>query len=286
MDAVALHLEVRNALSLADELSRHEHALGNDTFAGHLAAVRTTLAELEREVGRSHAGQGSPHGTLIESLERSLRILQERIEAFPASLRPRLGQLLASLERVVFAELWPSSPVPAKQVFGALPLKRVIPQAAHSAVDLLAAGAYLLSARLARTPRARAVGMLLGGAVAGLSLLTDSRLALARVLPIELHELLDHASGAVAINAPFALGYVKRDPIASLIQIVTGTSVVVVSLLTDYRAVRGVARALRSRGGPRPARRPRKVFGRTRVREAQRPLEGFASPSALPRMRI
>jgi hypothetical protein len=286
MDAIALHLEVRNALSIADELSRHEHALGDDTFAGHLAAARTALSDLERELGRSHAAQLSPERTLTERLERSLQLLRERVDAIPASLRPRLGQLLASLERVVFAELQPTSPVPAKQVFGALPLRRVLPQVAHSVLDFIAAGAYVVSARLARTPRARAVGLLLGGALAGGSLVTDARLSLARVLPIENHEQLDHVSGASAILAPFALRYMKQDPIASIVQIATGAATIVAALLTDYHAVRGVARALRSHGGPRPARRPRRRLGRRRVEEAQRPLEGFASPSALPRLRV
>ena len=84
MDAIALHLEVRNAISLSDELGRHEHALGNDVLAGHLAAVRTTLGELERDIGRSHEKQISPKPTLIDALERSLRVFATRDEAVAA----------------------------------------------------------------------------------------------------------------------------------------------------------------------------------------------------------
>ncbi|MDF2695111.1 MAG: hypothetical protein K0S65_3494, partial [Labilithrix sp.] len=135
MDAIALHLELRNAIALADELGRHEHAAGNDDLAGHLAAIRTALGELEREVGRSHEEQIAPRPTLIERIERGLELLRSRLEEIPVNLRPRLGQLLASLERIVFAELRPSSPVPAKPVLGVLPLRRVLPQEAHSVVD-------------------------------------------------------------------------------------------------------------------------------------------------------
>jgi hypothetical protein len=288
MDAIALHLEVRNALSLADELGRHEHALGNDTLAGLLAATRTALSELERELGRSHEDRISPNPMLIERLERELRTLRERSEEIPAIQRPRFGQLLFSLERIVFAELRPSSPVPAKPLFGNLPLKRVIPQNVHSVMDYLAAGAYLLSAKLARTPSGRAVGLALGSSVAGASLITDYRLSIAKVIPIEVHELLDHASGAGAVTAPFLLGYMRKDPVASAIQIATGLGAIVASLFTDYRAVKGLARALRSKGGPPPKKRkPILSFGRRpRVPEVQRPLEGFANPSVLPRLHV
>jgi hypothetical protein len=104
-----------------------------------------------------------------------------------------------------------------------------------------------------------------------------------KVLPIELHELLDHASGTTAATAPVLLGYAKKDPVASAIQIVTGLGAIVASLFTDYRAHRGVGRALRSKGGPGVRRSHR---GRVRVPDAQRPLEGFAGPSYIPRAHI
>lgn len=276
MDATALHLELRNAFSLADELGRHEHALGNVGLAGHLASVRTTLGELERSVGRSHRVFVSPKPTDIERIERELQLVRDRFEEFPITLRPRLGQLMTSLERIVFAELRPSSPVPSKPVLGVLPLARVVPQDVHSVVDYLAAGAYLVSAALARTSRARAMGLLLAANQAGVSMITDYRLSVAKVLPIETHEVLDHVSGASAALAPFALGYQKKDPIASAIQIVTGLGTVLASLFTDYRGARGVGRAIRSRGGPRVSR-----LARRRVPEVQRPLEGLSSPSVV-----
>jgi hypothetical protein len=279
MDAIALHLEVRNALSLSDELGRHEHELGNDRLAGHLAALRTSLDQLERKLGRSHVEQIVPSPLLIESISRQLDHLRDSADELPDVLRPRLGQLLSALERVVFAELRPNTSVPAKPLFGKLPIKRVIPQDVHSVMDYLSAAAYFASAGLARTRRGRAMGLLLGANVAGVSLVTDYRLSVAKVIPIELHELLDHTTGATAVTAPLVLGYIKRDPIAAAIQIFTGLSAIAASLFTDYRACKGVGRALRSRGGPR-ARRPGDK--KARVQEVQRPLEGFAGPSYIP----
>jgi hypothetical protein len=275
MDPIALHLEVRNAFALSDELGRHEHALHNDAMSGHLAATRTALAELERELGRSHARPMVPNPVLVDTLRRALDTLRERMEEVPSVLRPRVAQLMASLERVVFAELRPASPIPAKPLFGVLPLRRAIPQDVHSVMDYVSAAAYALSAKLALTDRGRAVGLALGTSVAGVSLLTDYHLSAAKVIPIELHELLDHATGASAIAAPFVLGYVKRDPVAAAIQIATGVGVVLASLFTDYRAVRGVGRARRSRGGPMALSRRR-----NRVPDVQRPLEGLSAPSA------
>jgi len=281
MDAFTLHLELRNALSLADELGRHEHAIGNDSLAGQLAALRTALGELERDAGRSHDRSVSPNPTVIEGLERGLHVLRDRLEEIPAALRPRLGQLLASVERIIFAELRPRSPIPSKALLGVLPLKRLIPQDVHSVMDYLVSAAYLVSARLATTRRARAVGLLLGSNVGGVSLLTDYRLSAAKVIPIEVHEVLDHTTGACAAAAPFVLGYAKKDRVAATIQIVAGLGTILASLFTDYRAARGVGRAIRSRGGPHAGR-----FKKQRVPEAQRPLEGLSNPSFIPRLDI
>jgi hypothetical protein len=163
-----------------------------------------------------------------------------------------------------------------------LPLARVIPQDVHSIGDYLMSAAYFASAVVARTRRARSMGLLLGCGVAGVSLTTDYRLSLMKLLPIETHEVLDHVSGLKAASAPFALGYINKDPIASAIQIAAGLGTIALSLVTDYRADRGVTYSRRSKGGPSPRRDRLPKNVRNRVREVQRPLEGFAGPSYLP----
>jgi hypothetical protein len=189
---------------------------------------------------------------------------------------------MEAVERIIFAEKQPASAIPSKPVLGILPLARVIPQDVHSIGDYLVAGAYLASALVARTRRGRSMGLLLGCGVAGVSMTTDYRLSLMKLLPIETHEALDHLSGLKAATAPFALGYVKKDPIASAIQIVAGLSTIAISLFTDYRADRGVTYSRRSKGGPSPRRDRLPKNVRNRVPEIQRPLEGFAGPSYLP----
>ena len=275
MDRTALHLEVRNALSVADELSRHEHYLGNDNLAGGLAALRSALGDLERDVGRSHADPTTPQPWIVEAVERSLESLLIHRHDVPRSLRARTGQLIASAERVSIA-LWdPDERVPSKPVLGALPLARVIPQDVHSVLDYVHSAGFFASVAIARTSRARAVGLALGAGLGGASLVTDYRLSVAKLLPIETHEKADYAGGIAAILAPFVLGYARKDPVAAMIHVGLGLGTLVTSLLTDYRATKGVSMPMRSRGGPslEPPRGGRGL----RVPDAQRPLEGLSS---------
>jgi hypothetical protein len=275
MDRTALHLEVRNALSVADELSRHEHYLGEDALAGGLSALRSALADLEREVGRSHADPTTPQPWRVEAVERALELLLIHRHEVPRTLRVRTQQLIASAERVSIA-LWdPNERVPAKPVLGVLPLARAIPQDVHSVLDYVHSAGFFVSARLARTKRARATGIVLGAALGGTSLVTDYRLSAAKLLPIETHEAADYLGGLTAIAAPFVLGYAKKDPIAAMIHVGLGAFTLVTSLFTDYRASKGISWPMRSRGGP-DLRPPRGEHG-IRVEEAQRPLEGLSS---------
>jgi len=281
MDRTALHLEVRNALSLADELSRHEHALGNDELTAHLSALRSALDEIERDVGKSHDGSTAltSRPTVVESVMRSLGILRLRKKELPLVLRPRLAQLLASGERVVHGELRPWAPAPSKPLLGVLPVKRIIPQDVHSVMDYVSAGAYALSALFARTPSAKLVGSALGAGVLGTSLATDVRLSVVKVIPIEMHEALDHTTGLSAVIAPFALGYIRKDPIASVLQIATGLTTIVASLFTDYRAEKGLTSPIRSKGGPSQDELSSEK-GEMRVPDVQRPLEGLSSAAS------
>lgn len=274
MDRTALHLEIRNALSLSDELSRHEHARGDQELAGQLSALRSLLSDLERDVGRVHDAAVDPEEVpafRVASLVQGLRSRRARV---PVELRHRLRQLIASAERVRRGLSTADGRVPSKPILG-LPLARVIPQDVHSVLDYASALAYFASAKVARTERGRAAGILLGTSVAGASAVTDYRLSVAKILPIEVHEVLDHATGLSAAAAPFALGYVMEDPLAAMVQIATGALTVLASLFTDYRASMGVTRPMRSKGGPEAGEV--KTTPRVRVPDAQRPLEGLSS---------
>lgn len=276
MDRTFLHGEIRNALSVADELSRHEHHLGRDELAGTLAALRSALADLERVVGRSHVGDLDLTPKVVDAVERSIEALLVRRSDVPRSLRKRTEALVASAERVSLA-LWdPGERLPSKPVvFGRLPLARVVPADVHAVLDYANAAGMAASALVARTTRARAVSAALSLGLAAATATTDHRLGAVKALPIEVHARLDLAAGLTAIAAPFVLGYAKKDPIAAMIHVGLGLANVVTSLVTDYRAARGVTWPTRSRGGPDPG--PRRGKRGIRVAEVQRPLEGLSS---------
>lgn len=132
--------------------------------------------------------------------------------------------------------------VPSKPLLGRLPLARIVPQDVHSVMDYLDSAGVMAGAVLTSCPKARAASLLIGGAGAGVSSLTDYRLSLAKVIPIEAHEAIDYAFGASAIAAPFVLGYRKTAPLVAALHVAIGAGTILASLFTDYRAYRGVRR--------------------------------------------
>lgn len=279
MERSALHLEIRNALMISDELARHEHSLGKDELAGSLSALRSALGDLERDVGRSYDDFTAPEPAVVEAVERALESLIIRRAEVPRHLRARTEQLLGSAERVSIA-LWdPEERIPSKPLLGRLPLARVIPQDVHSGLDHFHAAGFALSAVLARTTRGRAVGAALSASLFGMSAVTDCRASVTKLLPIEIHEGIDHAAALTAIAAPFVLGYAKKDPIASMIQIGLGIGHLVTSLITDYRAHHGLTLPIRSKGGPHEDVAAAQQSTRVGVAagEIRVPLEGVTS---------
>ncbi len=128
----------------------------------------------------------------------------------------------------------PSRPI-AK---GLLPLARLIPQDVHSVMDYVdgvntGAGAFLTD-----DPAARIASIALGASALGVSAMTDYRLSVAKVIPIEGHEVIDYAWGAMAIAAPFVLGYWKRSPRVAMMHIMSGAGQILASLFTDYRSAK------------------------------------------------
>lgn len=130
--------------------------------------------------------------------------------------------------------------IPAMPLLGRFPLRRLIPQEIHSLLDyqgsLLVAGAGLLSG----STLARKVALVLGSAGVGVSLLTDYHLSLAKLIPIEVHEVIDYVWSASVIAAPFLFGYARRDRRATRVQFLVAAGTILGSLFTDYRAQRGV----------------------------------------------
>lgn len=126
---------------------------------------------------------------------------------------------------------------PSKPLLGALPLVRLIPQDVHSIMDY-ANGAMTGLGVTSDDNAAKLASVVLGASVIGVSLVTDYRLSVAKVLPIEAHEVADYGWGLTAIALPFVLGYWKRSPAVALTHVIAGAGTILSSLMTDYRAYR------------------------------------------------
>ena len=121
-----------------------------------------------------------------------------------------------------------------------LPIRRVIPVDVHSVMDY-AGGATVASAGwMSGSAAACTAGSALSAIVVGVSLFTDYRLSLKKLIPIEVHEIADYVWGASCILAPFVFGYAKKSKLAAWTHIVVGASTIIASLFTDYRGMRGV----------------------------------------------
>lgn len=131
---------------------------------------------------------------------------------------------------------------PSRPLLGRLPLARVVPQDVHSVMDYVDAGGVLAGAFLTSCPKAKAASWVMGTSGIAVSSVTDYKLSLAKVLPIEAHETIDYAWGLTAIAAPFVLGYRKTAPHVAALHIALGLGTILASLFTDYRAYRGVGR--------------------------------------------
>ena len=113
-----------------------------------------------------------------------------------------------------------SSGRPSAPLLG-LPVRRLVPQDVHTVGDHVVTLINGVAARCARTSAAKSVAVTLAASALGVNLLSDYRLSLARLIPIEVHEVFDHLWGATNILAPFLFGYVRESPLAAPLQIIT-----------------------------------------------------------------
>lgn len=154
--------------------------------------------------------------------------------------RSAARQMQARLDRVLDRNVEKERPLsqgtPAKLLLGALPLSRLIPQDVHSVLDYAHGAAVGSGALMTDDPAARIASIVLATTMVGGSAITDSRLSVAKIVPVESHEVADYAWGIAAIAAPFVLGYWKRAPRVGLMHVLAGAGTLLSSLFTDYRA--------------------------------------------------
>lgn len=153
------------------------------------------------------------------------------------------AHLDAAIERDLVLDYVEDRPLshgsPARPLLGVLPIARWIPQDVHSVMDYASAvvvgsGAFSEDSDDA----ARIASVALAASVAGVSALTDYRLSVAKVIPIEAHEAIDHLWGVAAIAAPFVFGYWKTSPRVALMHVIAGGSTILGALFTDYRSIK------------------------------------------------
>lgn len=128
----------------------------------------------------------------------------------------------------------------SRPLAGGLPLRRWVPQGVHSLTELALGATVAVAGGLSQEGSARRVGLGLGLGLAGVTLLTDSRVSLSRLLPIELHELTDYGWGVAAIAAPFVGGYARRAPVTAAVQVLAGAALLLGAFFTDYRCRSGM----------------------------------------------
>lgn len=236
--------DVREAINRADELSRSAHEAHHEPVAQVLDSLRTALIHADEALGG-----GRSIVPMVPELARLLDELAGYTDRVAPDLRTRYHESIASFRGLVTSlereldSVSPSLELPSKPLFGVLPLARMIPQDLHSMMDYAFAGTCLGTALWAESSGAKAAGAMLGSSAMCVSLLTDYRMSIAKIIPIEAHEAIDHAWGLTAIAAPFVFGYWKKDPAVAAIHIITGASTILASLFTDYRAAEGVGRS-------------------------------------------
>ncbi|MFT3771323.1 MAG: hypothetical protein QM820_38395 [Minicystis sp.] len=142
-------------------------------------------------------------------------------------------------------ELTTPKGIPSRPLLGVLPIRRVIPQDLHSLGDYANAYRVMAAGLLTKNRNARVASLALGTSGLMISSLTDYRISVLKLIPIEAHEVIDYVWGASTIAAPFVLGYRKRAPLTATLHIIIGSLHIAASLLTDYRAARGVGRKRR-----------------------------------------
>src|SRR5262245_31337979 len=133
MERIELQRDVRSAISMAYELSRHEHVQRKEPVAKALGELEKELIRIEAKLGGERAGEVFPN---------LLGIAMEHLSGFIEDAGPvdggQIKALMKSVEHIAEA-LVLSREIPSRPLLGVLPIRRVIPQDVHSITDYAAA---------------------------------------------------------------------------------------------------------------------------------------------------
>lgn len=216
----------------------------HDPLARKLDTLHAMLSRVDESIAR-----GDVELPFLGDVMRLGDELANMIDRVGPEVRERLREIVAFVRALPneietrLARIAPSKEIPSEPLLGALPLARVVPQDLHSLIDYRNAVGGIVTSLVADAPSAKIASAALGGSVLGVSLLTDYRLSAAKVIPIEVHEVIDYVWGAAAIAAPFVFGYWRKEPKVAAVHVLFGATTILGSLFTDYRAAKGVGRA-------------------------------------------
>ena len=116
---------------------------------------------------------------------------------------------------------------------------KLIPARLHGCADFASAFALIACAlAIGGSGLAVATGVVLGGGLIVVSVLTDYPLGLLKVIPFKVHSIGDYLGAATLLIAPFLLGFMDSDPGLGVFYVAVGATLVAVSLCTDYDTAR------------------------------------------------
>ena len=126
----------------------------------------------------------------------------------------------------------------SRPLLGVLPLARLLPQDAHSVIDYAGSLFVGCCALFTAVPEARLASVALMAVGLVVSLCTDYRFSLFKIVPIEGHEAMDYLLGLAMIVSPFLLGYHTAAPLVAGLHVASGLALWGMATITDYRGFR------------------------------------------------
>lgn len=126
-------------------------------------------------------------------------------------------------------------------------MKKALDPKTHGILDYGLAVAFLLAPALfGFTEVAATTSYVIGVVYIGTSLLTRYPLGALKVIPFPVHGVLESVMAVAWIILPWAFGF-AGDTAARNFFVIAGVGLLVVALLTDYKATRADSRHLRER---------------------------------------
>ena len=113
---------------------------------------------------------------------------------------------------------------------------RLLPAWLHAVADYAVGGLLIIVAlAVGGSNKAVAAGVVVGGVVLAVSMLTKYPLGVVKVLPFTVHSAGDYLAAALLVLSPFVLNFHSSDTGLTAFYIVAGIAVLAVSLVTNYQ---------------------------------------------------